>query len=184
MSERENIMSKNAEHFVRGKAEKCEAPYEYKECGLTEIFLHNGFERHVVGDEEFVSVLDTEGLHCAIGVHIVRTRTELEAAHVRFLRKEMGMTQSELGRVMAQSSQQIARWEKTQSGIPGPADRLLRLLFLRHTGSLDDSEDFRTMLEEIEGMDDLTPRRIQFYLNDDNAWQRGGVRRLKAANSR
>lgn len=162
-------MNTAAEHFIRGGGEPCAEPYEYTECGLQGIFLHNGFDVIERDGEKYVSVFDTDGLNHAVGVHIVRNRKELAPDEIRFLRKTMDLTQSELGRWMGQSSQQIARWEKGQSEIPGPADRLLRAIFMLLTMGPDERENFLNVLKEIDDMDDLTPRRIQLYLNG-NAW--------------
>lgn len=170
-------MKTEADHFIRKDVPRCAEPYEYKECGLQGIFLHNGFEVIEREGEQFVSVFDTDGLHHAIGMHIVQHRKELAPEEVRFLRKTMDLTQSELGRWMGQSSQQIARWEKGQSDVPGPADRLLRAIFLLQTMGPDERENFLNVLKDIEDMDDLTPRRIQLYLNGDE-W---GDRKAHAA---
>lgn len=162
-------MNTVADHFIRKGGAPCAEPYEYKECGLQGIFLHNGFEAIERDGEQYVAVFDTDALHHAIGLSIVQNRKELSPEEVRFLRKSMDLTQSELGRWMGQSSQQIARWEKGQSDIPGPADRLLRAIFLLKTMGPDERENFLNVLKDIEDMDDLTPRRIQLYLNGD-AW--------------
>jgi transcriptional regulator with XRE-family HTH domain len=64
-----------------------------------------------------------------------------------------GLTQAELGRLMGQSSQQVARWEKGQSEIPGPADRLLRAIYLLNIMSEQERDEFMSLLEELDAMD-------------------------------
>jgi DNA-binding transcriptional regulator YiaG len=118
----------------------------------------------------YVSVIDTAGLHRCIGEHIVYTRKELTPEEIRFLRKAMDLTQSELGLWMGQSSQQVARWEKGQSAIPGPADRLLRAIFLEETRGEDGSWDFLDLLRSIEQLDDTPPRKLAFCFDGDS-WQ-------------
>jgi len=164
-------MTSLADHSVLSSEDSQPNPYEYKECGLQGIFLYNGYEIARHAGEEFVSVVDTEGLHRAICLEIVQNSKELAPDEIRFLRKTMHLTQSELGHAMGQSSQQIARWEKAKSGITGPADRLLRAIFLLENMDPDERESFKNLLEEIDGMDDLTPRRIQLVLNGDE-WER------------
>lgn len=156
--------------FVRKGQAVSAVPYEYRECGLEGIFLHNGYDIIEHDGERYASVEDTEGLHRRIGEYLVANRKELAPAEIRFLRKTMDLTQSELGRWIGQNSQAVARWEKGQSEISGPADRLLRAIFLLKTMSPEEREGFLDLLCSIEDMDDLTPRRVEMYLNGDK-WQ-------------
>jgi DNA-binding transcriptional regulator YiaG len=162
-------MTNKADFIRRGEA-KCAVPYEYKECGLEGIFLHNGYDAIEHDGERFVSVFETEKLHRKIGEYLVATRKELAPDEIRFLRRTMDLTQSELGRWIGQSSQQVARWEKGQSEIPGPADRLMRAIFLLRTMAPDEREEFLQLLRDIEDMDELTPRRVELYLKGGQ-WQ-------------
>lgn len=108
-----------------------EAPFHYRRCGLDNIYLVNGFEvEHDEDGDHYVSVLDVDGLHKAIGFHLVSNRKILAPKEIRFLRKTLDLSQAELGRLINQSGQQIARWEKGENHISGPADRLLRLIFV------------------------------------------------------
>lgn len=156
-------MNDLAEHFVRDGEEISSTPYEYKECGLPGIFLHNGYAIEEMDGEQFVSITDTLALHQAIGHHLVTNRKELAPTEVRFLRKTMDMTQAELGRMMGQSSQQVARWEKGTSAVPGPADRLLRVMFLIATGD----EVMIELLKELEEMDDAPNSEADFWHEGD-----------------
>jgi len=159
-----------ARNFIRrGEAPRA-VPYEYRECGLAGIYLHNGYEAVVHEGETYVSVIDTLGLHRCIGEHVVYVRKELLPEEIRFLRKTMDLTQSHLGHLMGQSSQQIARWEKGQSAIPGPADRLLRGIFLAKTKRPDATWTFMDLLQSIETLDDSPPRELAFC-RDGDSWQ-------------
>ncbi len=162
-------MNYNA-NFVRDGEAICAAPYEYRECGLEGIFLHNGYESIKHDGESYVSIVDTEGLNRRIGEYLVANRKELAPEEIRFLRKTMDLTQSELGRWMGKDSQTVARWEKGQTDIPTVADRLLRAIFQLQTMSPEERESFLDLLRDIEDMDDLTPRRVEMYLSDGR-WQ-------------
>lgn len=162
-------MTCNANFIRKGEAASA-VPYEYRECGLEGIFLHNGYDVLEHDGERHVSVSETERLHRRIGEYLVAHRKELAPEEVRFLRKTMDLTQSELGRWIGQSSQQVARWEKGQSEIPGPADRMIRAIFLLRTTSPTERDEFLALLRSIEDMDDLTPRRVELYLNGGQ-WQ-------------
>lgn len=169
-----------ARHFVRrGEAPRA-VPYEYRECGLAGIYLHNGYDTVEHDGEQHVSVMDTEGLHRCIGEHIVYTRKELLPEEIKFLRKTMDLTQSELSQWMGQSSQQVARWEKGKSAIPGPADRLFRAIFLVETREPDETWSFMDLLKSIEELDDAPPRDLAFCFAG-GAWQQ--ERRKDACNA-
>ncbi len=169
-------MNYNA-NFIRTGEALCAASYEYTECGLAGIFLHNGYDIIEHGGEQYVSVTDTEGLNRRIGEFLVANRKELAPDEIRFLRKTMDLTQSELGRWMGKDSQTVARWEKGHTPIPSVADRLLRGIFTLQTMGPDERDSFMDLLRNIEDMDDLTPRRVELYLNNGH-WE---DKRMKAA---
>jgi DNA-binding transcriptional regulator YiaG len=151
------------------------APFHYKRCGLDNIYLTNGFEEEFDEDgERYVSILDVDDLHKAIGVHLVTYRKTLAPKEIRFLRRTLDLTQAEMGRLIDQSAQQIARWEKGESNISGPADRLLRLMFV---GSLiDEGDDLILPLEFLNRLDELDSfeeERLEFQKVGDEWLETG-----------
>jgi putative transcriptional regulator len=102
--------------------------YHYTESGLQNIWLVNGFTRvktrHGVG----VAIHDVEGLHRVIG-KVLATKPKLTGSALRFLRKEMGMSQGALAALVGTSEQNVSLWER-RGGIPRTADRLVRLIYL------------------------------------------------------
>ena len=110
-------------------------PLHYTQCGLPDVWLLNGFCRRETPYGDAVSVENIDGLHRAIALYLVQKKAELTGCEVRFLRKRLGKTQGELATLLRLDSQTVARWEKDQTDIPGPADLCLRLLVLeRETG--------------------------------------------------
>lgn len=105
-------------------------PYHYKECGLDNIFLLNGFSIENVDGEDYVSVHNVDGLWKAIGLSLVANKKTFLPSEIRYLRSQMGYTQSELATMLRVDDQTVARWEKKQCKLPGPADFALRVLFL------------------------------------------------------
>jgi len=133
--------------------------FHYRMSGLDGIYLADGF--NVVTTHRGAGVVfhDIEGLHRAIGRYLVSERPRLAGKEVRFLRKDMNLTQAELGRLLGVTSQQIARWEKGQSGIPTAADAMLRLLYAERVGEpLKPS----MVLRVIEGATGRQPKRAVF----------------------
>jgi DNA-binding transcriptional regulator YiaG len=122
-------MNKHEHFFINGQAAQSE-PLHYRACGLDNIFLLNGFEREEVDGEEYVTIHDMDGLWKAIGIHLVLHQKTLNPQEVRFLRRHMKMTQAELAKDLRVTDQTVARWEKGEANIPGPADFALRTAFL------------------------------------------------------
>lgn len=122
----------------------------YKECGLDDVYLMGGYTIHETPYGEGISIKNLDELHRAIGCYLVREKKLLSGKELRFLRKHMNLTQSELGKLLGLSSQQVARWEKEQSEISTPADRLLRGLFVQHACEELDLQKLVEMLEELD----------------------------------
>ena len=103
--------------------------YQYTESGLDDVYLVNGFEYVNRGGKKHVRIADLEGLHRAIGRYLLEKRL-LSGRELRFLRHEILMSQKTLAELLGVGEQAINRWERDKSDIPGPALRLIRLLYL------------------------------------------------------
>jgi putative transcriptional regulator len=118
------------EHFFVGDRAHAPKPYHYRECGLDNIYLLNGFYLEEHDGEEYVSIENVEGLWKAIGLSLVTCRKVFSPKEIRFLRQQMHLTQLELAALLRVEDQTVARWEKGKVKLPGPADVALRALFL------------------------------------------------------
>jgi DNA-binding transcriptional regulator YiaG len=106
-------------------------PLHYTACGLDDVYLVNGFTRETVDGEQFTTIEDMDSLWKAVAKHLVTKRKMLAPKEIRFLRNQMEMTQADLAARLRVSDQTIARWEKGKGdAIPGPADIMLRVLYL------------------------------------------------------
>jgi DNA-binding transcriptional regulator YiaG len=105
-------------------------PYHLKGIGLPDVYLLNGVEiEDDPGHGQLVTVKNLSGLHKAIGMHIANGKDAMTGAEFRFLRKQMELTQKELGEWMKVSEQSIANYEKaTHAQIAASAH--LRLLYV------------------------------------------------------
>lgn len=106
--------------------------YHYVECGLDNVWLSNGFVVKDTPYGEAVAISDVAGLHRAIGKMVAEKSSPLTSAEFRFLRKELGLSQENLAKILDNSSQAVAKWEKGNK-IPRAAERLLRGFFLEAT---------------------------------------------------
>jgi len=104
--------------------------YQYKESGLDNIWLENGYTVHSTPYGDGISIEDTAGLHRAIGEWIIQLPKPLTGAELRFLRLEMELTQRDLAGILGLEEQAVRRYEKGRNkAVSGPADRLLRALY-------------------------------------------------------
>jgi DNA-binding transcriptional regulator YiaG len=142
-------------------------PLHYKACGLDDVYLVNGFTREQIDGEYAVTIEDLDGLWKAIGLALVKGRKALAPKEVRYLRHHMDLTQAELSAKLRVSDQTVARWEKGETPIPGPADVLLRVLFLASDCVQPEGgralDHLSKMLEELRERDEpehLAPIRL------------------------
>jgi putative transcriptional regulator len=121
--------------------------HHYVESGLDNVYLENGYRLHRTPYGEGISIQDTEGLNKAIGRWLVSLPRPMTGAELRFLRLEMEATQRDLAGILGTTEQTLRLWEKhRKKTVPGPADRLLRALYLEYAGK---DESVRKMLERL-----------------------------------
>ena len=106
--------------------------YHYTECGLSNIYLMNGYEISETPDGSAVSIKDIDGLHKAIGKFLTSLKKNLTGEEIRFIRLEMLMSQTMLAFLLGVSEQTLRRWENDKISIPKPSESLLRLLYPNH----------------------------------------------------
>jgi DNA-binding transcriptional regulator YiaG len=102
--------------------------YHYKESGLRNIWLVNGYVEKRTSYGEAVSIRDVDGLHKCIG-SVIAEQPNLSGPELRFLRKELGMSQRELAEFVGTSEQNVSLWER-RGRVPRAADRIVKLAYL------------------------------------------------------
>ena len=63
--------------------------YHYRECGLRNVWLANGYDEHDTPYGPGIAIHDVEGLHRAVAHGIVNKGGNPTGAELRFLRQEM-----------------------------------------------------------------------------------------------
>jgi DNA-binding transcriptional regulator YiaG len=150
-------MKKEPMEFTHYQSAAGEARYHYVECGLDNVWLVNGFEREDFEGEIFTRVLDTDLLHRSIAHGLAKHAAKLEGQAVRFIRKELDITQGNLSLMLGVTAQTVARWEKGEVEIPRAAELIIRALMLTQLeGNVDVCELVKTLSEADE------PVRQQF----------------------
>lgn len=163
-------MSNKPSIWLHG-GEEIKAPFNYRGCGLDDIWLMSGYDVEEIDGEESITIRNLDGLHDAIAQSLITRKKVLKGKEIRFLRLQLDLTQSELARLIGCDSQQIARYEKDENKMPGPAGRVLRMLVREHFGG---TVLVRELLEALEEMDARLEDRQMFSATPDGQWKATG----------
>jgi transcriptional regulator with XRE-family HTH domain len=123
-------MKERIEFEIKGR-QRVARPYRYRESGLDNVFLASGVTIEDTPYGRMVTIENLNGLHNAIGLHIVEKALPMTGPELRFLRMQMGLTQKELAATMRISDQTVANYEKGKTSL-GPADPLMRMIYLTY----------------------------------------------------
>lgn len=143
------------------------APLHYTLCGLDYVYLVNGYSVHETEYGRGVSVEDVKGLHRAIAEDVISHRAHLSGPEVRFLRKEMDLSQGGIAAMLGVDAQTVARWEKGQTDVPGPADRLIRVLYREHIGG---NQAVKQLIVDLAELDEFEHGR-RCFVESDGGWR-------------
>lgn len=141
--------------------------YHYRECGLDNVYLLNGFHFEKTPHGRVVHIEDMDDLHRAIGEFLVFERKKLTGREFRYLRHELNLSQRMLGLMFSVTELTVARWEKAECAIQGAADRMIRVLFGEHFGGNGAVKEF---LECLTKLDDLIDGELSFEETEEG-WQ-------------
>jgi len=147
-------------------------PHHYTQCGLGNVFLRNGFEIVSTKYGDAIRIHNIDGLHGAIGMYLIREKKRLDGSEIRFLRHEMALSQNILGKLLDKSAQSVARWEKGQTKMDGPADRLLRLLYESHATDRGRDDGIPELLAHLAELDDTDHFDEVEFEDTDLGWSR------------
>ena len=141
--------------------------YHYRECGLDNVYLLNGFRFDKTPHGRVVHIEDMGDLHRAIGEFLIFERKKLTGREFRYLRHELDLSQRKLGLMFGVTELTVARWEKGECAIQGAADRMIRVLFAERIGG---NEAVKEFLECLTKLDDLIDGELRFEETEEG-WQ-------------
>lgn len=104
--------------------------FHYVACGLSNVWLVNGFTETTMEGKNFFSVENPKGLHKAIGFSLTKKHTALDGDEIRFLRTEMALSRKTLSEYFGCSPETVKKWESGENPIQKTSDALLRGLFI------------------------------------------------------
>jgi putative transcriptional regulator len=133
--------------------------YHYTECGLRNIWLTNGYTVKQTPYGEAVSIQDVEGLHRFIG-SIIAQRPKLTGPELRFLRKEMGMSQKALADFVGTTEQSVSLWER-RGHMPKAADRLIKLAYLETIDKKGGNVKIKETIDRLNELDNTAFEQLK-----------------------
>lgn len=151
-------------------------PYHYKESGLDNVFLRNGFTLHETPYGKGLSIDNLDGLHRAIGRLLICKSGRLSPQELRYLRNDLGMTQTQFARLLDSEEQNIGRYERGESPIPGPVDVLTRCFYFTRTCSKKEHNVFHAFMIALQAAEtnEIEPELkmpAEIYMPKDIPWQ-------------
>ena len=140
--------------------------YHYTECGLQNVWLENGYKGHKTPYGHGISIEDVAGLHRVIGRAIAR-QPRLTGAELRFLRKELQMSQRTLAGLLGISEQNVSLWER-HGKIPKWGARLVKVLYME---TIDGNVHVKKMIEQLNEQDNKKAEALHFKTNREGHWK-------------
>ncbi len=131
--------------------------YHYTESGLQNVWLGNGYKVHKTPYGKGVAIQDVQGLHELIGLTLAH-KPKLTGAELRFLRKELGLSQAALGSLVGTSEQNVSLWER-RGHMPRASDRLVRLIYLE---KIDGNVKIMELIERLNSQDQDGKQKLKF----------------------
>jgi len=102
----------------------------YRSCGLSNVWLLNGYKSYETKYGTGYSYEDIDGLYRAITVAVCTFNWKITPNVMRFLRKRLGYSQEEFGKEFGCTGQAVAKWEKGASNITDAVSKLARIICL------------------------------------------------------
>lgn len=131
--------------------------YHYRDGGLENVWLANGYRKVSTPYGEGVSINDVDGLTRTLCMMLAKKQGLLSGKEFRYLRMAgLELSQAALGHEIGKTEQSIARWEKSKA-VPKYADKLIRVLYVAHA---DGNATVRKLIERIRDVDRLLNQRV------------------------
>lgn len=109
--------------------ERATMDHHYVECGLPNVHLHGVPARRCMACQAVRLMIPAiEELHRVIALAVLRKRSRLTGAEVRYLRKYIGLSGQDFAKRIGVSPEIVSKWENEHTHIGPQSERLLRLL--------------------------------------------------------
>lgn len=112
--------------------------HRLKGSGLPNVYLNGGVLVQGAGEEQTIAYSDLDGLYKALARTIALRLSSMSGGELRFLRKRLGMSQSDVAALGDKTDQVAAKWEKGTLPVPKAEANLLRFAVLSKFGTQRD----------------------------------------------
>jgi DNA-binding transcriptional regulator YiaG len=130
--------------------------YHYTECGLTNVWLENGYIIKTTAYGKATAIDDAVGLHKVLAMELTEKKGKITGKELRFMRTVLGMSQEGLGKCVGATEQSVSLWERTGK-VPQSADSILRLLV---SEKLNGNSKVTDVIERINTVERICNQRI------------------------
>ncbi len=130
--------------------------YRFSDAGLKNVWLMNGYtiKRTRYGDA--VVIQDVAGLTRVICRALVRKIGRLNGAEFRYLRLHLRLSQKALAKLLGNTEQSVANWEK-RGRVPLWADKHIRILW---QAAEEGNETVKHVVARLNDVERLLNQRI------------------------
>jgi DNA-binding transcriptional regulator YiaG len=129
----------------------------YPHFAVAGLYLSNGYKEVVSYDRTEREYERHEELEQAVRRILLRKPERLRGWDLRFLRRGLGLSQTQFGAYVDRDAQTVARWEKNSERIPAPVDLTIRVRFAQRFEPLMTIEDLTSY---VDGRSGLLPKQI------------------------
>src|SRR5690242_1734296 len=129
----------------------------YPHFAFSNLYLDGGYREIQAPDGNEVEYLNPDALEQCVRRLLLRKPSRLRGWDLRFLRRGLGMTQTQFGKLVDRTEQSVARWEKGKAAIPAYVDLTIRTRFAQRFESTMPLSD---LLNCIDGRCPPLPERL------------------------
>ncbi|WP_262363537.1 helix-turn-helix domain-containing protein [Xylella fastidiosa] len=79
-----------------------------------------------------IAITDLQSLHRSLSLALALKPATLSGAEIRFMRKELELSQPEFAARLGTTTQTLAAWEEGRAVLPDAADKTIRVLINAH----------------------------------------------------
>lgn len=139
--------------------------FRYQGCGLDNVYLSNGYHETVsASGEKRLYIENIEGLHNALAQAVADDPASLDAKTFKFLRKEMDMSQRQIGMICGVAEQTVSLWERARVPIPELAGLVLKTLTKEGCSG---NAELKRQIERMNELDREIAREIELRSTGD-----------------
>jgi putative zinc finger/helix-turn-helix YgiT family protein len=112
-----------------------EKPYHFVDSGLPNAYLI-GVDYRVCKEcgAQSADIPAVKSLMTVIAREIVSKESTLTGEEIRFLRKRLGKSAADFGRIIGPTQEQVSRWENNHNPPSESADKLIRVFYCHLSG--------------------------------------------------